>query len=169
MIAMTIMSKFLAVIERERDESNSLLHFIESISCKYIWPKMTKILKTFRFYENNYIEKIEIEAWLIWDKVFKNGLSEIYGGKPLKNLKWKAVFHKYYLVHFWGHFFICISDFKSVGFLIMIINHCLHATKEIPNTPWKVYINYHVNYLIIKSQSLRSLDILGLPPTFRLF
>ena len=82
---MTIMSKFLAVIER--DESNSLLYFIESISCKYVLPKMTKILKTFRFSEHNYIEKIEIEAWLIWVKVLKNGLSKICGKKPLKKLK----------------------------------------------------------------------------------
>ena len=48
---------------------------------------MTKILKTFRFSENNYIEKIEIEAWFIWDKVLKNGLSKICGKKPLKKLK----------------------------------------------------------------------------------
>ena len=48
-----------------------------------------------------------------WDKVFKNGPSEIFGRQPLKKLKGyglreadhtpsnflKAVFHKFYLVH----------------------------------------------------------------------
>ena len=44
-----------------------------------------------------------------WDKVFKNGSSEIFGRQPLQNLKWhglpsnfsKAVFHKFHLVHSW--------------------------------------------------------------------
>ena len=41
----------------------------------------------------------------ILDKVFKNGPSKICGRQPLKNLKkydlLKAVFHKFYFVHFW--------------------------------------------------------------------
>ena len=47
----------------------------------------------------------------IWAKVFKSGLSKFCGRLPLKNLKGlgrpypvnflKAVFHKFYLIHYW--------------------------------------------------------------------
>ena len=50
-----------------------------------------------------------------WDKVFKNGPSKICGRLSLENLKGyeagcipsnflKAVFHKFYLVHYWMRF-----------------------------------------------------------------
>ena len=55
----------------------------------------------------------------IWDKVFKNGPSEICGTQPLKNLKeydlltysnfLKTAFHKFYLIHSWILCPICPS------------------------------------------------------------
>ena len=61
-----------------------------------------------------------------WDKVFRNGPSEICGRQPLKNLSHipsnllKAVFHKFYLVHSWIHcnkwhhfIYMCVSQTKS--------------------------------------------------------
>ena len=50
---------------------------------------------------------IEIEGKNIWEYIFKNGPSKIWGTRPLKNLKLydphnlslKDVFHKFYLVH----------------------------------------------------------------------
>ena len=69
--------------------------------------------------EREVVDTVTIYLWIIyskgrvscfiWDKVFKNGPSDICGRQPLKNLKsrpyhfrfLKAVFHKFYLVHSW--------------------------------------------------------------------
>ena len=37
---------------------------------------------------------------LIWDKVLKNGPSEIFGRQQLKNLKWFALFKQTISFHF---------------------------------------------------------------------
>ena len=57
--------------------------------------------------------QVVYSALFIWDKVFKNGPSKIFGRQPLKNLEGygllkadhtpsnslKAVFHKFYLAY----------------------------------------------------------------------
>ena len=72
---------------------------------------------------------------IIWDKVFKNGASEICGRQPLKNLKWyclladhitsnflRAVFHKFHLLHSW----ILCHLWISLEFYWQKIRHIPH-------------------------------------------
>ena len=80
-----------------KSQQNFLTHF--SLMIPFYIP--SKHQKIFGF--------LVFSGSIKWDKVFKNGSSEIFGRQPLQNLKWhglpsnfsKAVFHKFHLVHSW--------------------------------------------------------------------
>ena len=63
--------------------------------------------------------------YIIWDKVFKSGLSKFFGRQPLKNFKnlkfLMAVFHKISLVHSWILCSIYVSVFRNA--LDVLINN----------------------------------------------
>ena len=83
------------------------------LSEAYMRLFQTSMMELFR--QNSLSLTIFPKSSIIWGKVFKNGPSEICGKQPLKNMKWygllrltflsadflKAVFHKFYFVHFW--------------------------------------------------------------------
>ena len=75
----------------------------------FIYSKLTvetleqgvKCLVTFMIKTSFNVVFVITKSLRIWDKVFKNGPSEICGRHPLNSLQvfLKSVFHKFHLVH----------------------------------------------------------------------
>ena len=101
-----------------------------------------------------------IKRRYIWDKVFKNGPREICGWHPLKNLNWydtpkqtiryeiflKAVFHIFYLVHYWMPWFISKTAIITFGLLRRngdVVEPEMKGTAKIVITKLPSVISHH--------------------------
>ena len=93
-----------------------------NLNCKGNWKIYWLLLLLLLLFYSKWKEEFSKSYLsLIWNKVFKNGPSEICGRHPLKNLKWyglfitsiflKAVFHKFHSVNSLILSLICESCF----------------------------------------------------------